>query len=267
MAELRKKIEETVIPDRCVGLFWLGGGSFVLKTRKEKLIYIDPYLSDAGHATLGMLKEPPGDYGRMVEVPIDPEEVRTDFVISTHDHVDHLDPWSIPAIAKANPKAKLIGPHSCCYHFLELGVKPDRVVELNGGQSVRIDGISLTAFSTFHLSDSISFYLRENDINICFLSDAAYSGDLVKEVSRDSKRYQPLDILLIAANGRAGNLNAENCVFFSKRLKPKVVIPMHYGMFKETHSDPLIVVRALQRSSLDVKPVVIEFKGSYVYGR
>jgi L-ascorbate 6-phosphate lactonase len=212
-----------------------------------------------------MLKEPPGDYKRMVEVPIEPEDVKTDFVIATHDHVDHLDPWSILDIAKANPKAKFIGPYSCCYHFLELGVKPDRVVELNGGETTTIDKISLTAFSTFHLNDSISFYLREGDITLCFLSDAAYSPNLIKAALKDNESYQPLDILIIAANGRAGNLDARNSVFFSARLRPKVVIPMHYGMFKETHSDPMIVVRALEESDLDLKPVVMEFKGSYMY--
>jgi len=42
---------------------------------------------------------------------------------------------------------------------------------------------------------------------------------------------------------------------------------MHYGMFKETHSDTIIVARALEESDLDVKPVVMEFKGTYIYSR
>ncbi len=84
---------------------------------------------------------------------------------------------------------------------------------------------------------------------------------------KESESYQPLDALLIAANGRAGNLDAENCVFFCSRLRPKVVIPMHYGIFKETHSDPMIVARALEESDLGVKPVVMEFKGTYIYSR
>jgi len=265
MTRLNENIDNTVIPFNSIGLFWLGGGSFVLKTKGGKIIYVDPYLSDAGHAILGMMKEPPGDYKRMVEVPIDPKSVRTDFVICTHDHVDHLDPWSIPDIAKANPKAKFIGPYSCCYHYLELGVKPDNVIELNGRDSIEIDGINLTAFLTFHFRDSISFYLRENDINICFLSDASYSADLIKEVMRDNLNYQPLDILLIAANGKAGNLDAENCLFFADKLKPRIIIPMHYSMFKETHSEPTNIVKALERSCLSVKSVIMEFKGSYVY--
>jgi len=267
MANLNEKIDNTVIPFNSIGLFWLSGGSFVLKTNKGKIIYVDPYLSDSGHTILGMLKEPPGDYKRMVEVPIDPKDVKTDFVISTHDHVDHLDPWSIPDIAKANPEAKFIGPYSCCYHYLELGVKPDNVIELNGGDNIEIDEIKLTAFLTFHFRDSISFYLRENDINICFLSDAFYTDDLIKEVMRDKASYQPLDILLIAANGKSGNLDAENCVFFVEKLKPRIVIPMHHSMFKETHSDPMVVVRALERSCLNVKSLIIKFKNSYIYSK
>lgn len=264
---LNEIIDNTIVPDHSICIFWLGGGSFVLKTKGGKIIYIDPYLSNAGHAILGMLKEPPGDYNRMVEVPINPKSVKADFIICTHDHVDHLDPWSIPYIANANPKAKFIGPYSCCYHYLELGINPDSVIEIDGGDSLEIDGIKLTAFLTFHFSDSISFYMCENDINICFLSDASFSVDLIKEVLRDNLRYQPLDFLIIAANGKSGNLDAENCLFFAEKLKPKIIIPMHYGMFKETHSEPTIVAQALERSCSNVKTVIMEFKGSYIYNK
>ena len=159
------------------------------------------------------------------------------------------------------------GPYSCCYHYLELRVSPDNVIEFNGKDSINIDGINLTAFLTFHLKDSISFYMSVNDINMCFLSDAAYSTALVKEVIRDYHKYQPIDILIIAANGKSGNLDTKNCLSLTDKIRPKILIPMHYGMFKETHSDPKIVTRAVKESYPDVQTVIIGFKESYIYSK
>jgi L-ascorbate metabolism protein UlaG (beta-lactamase superfamily) len=109
--------------------------------------------------------------------------------------------------------------------------------------------------------------MSKNGINICFLSDAEYGAPLVREVMRDYNKYMPVDILMIAANGRSGNLDTENCLFFSGKIKPRVLIPMHYGMFKETHSDPNNIVRAVKKTYPDIKPVAMEFKGSYIYSK
>ena len=50
-------------------------------------------------------------------------------------------------------------------------------------------------------------------------------------------------------------------------LNPGLVIPMHYGLIPETHSDPYQVVSALKRRGVESEAVVMEFAGEYMFRR
>lgn len=101
---LKEKISSTSVFSNNVAIWWLGQAGFVFKSDRGKVIYIDPYLSDAVERICG--------FKRLSFSPIKAEEVETDIVICSHEHPDHLDPDAIPLIAK-NCSAKFIGPGSC----------------------------------------------------------------------------------------------------------------------------------------------------------
>ena len=72
------------VPSDSLGLWWLGQAGFVFKTPAGKIVYLDPYLSDAVERLFG--------FKRLSLPPIAAEEVRADLVVLTHEHADHLDP-------------------------------------------------------------------------------------------------------------------------------------------------------------------------------
>ena len=72
---------------------WIGQGGFMLKDGKTE-ICIDPYLSDVVNRV--------SKYPRMVEAPFLPEELKSDIVICTHNHMDHVDIDAIPLMKKEN---------------------------------------------------------------------------------------------------------------------------------------------------------------------
>src|SRR5580698_1248880 len=112
--KLVRRVAEKQVPVGHVCGWWLGGSGFVFKTPEGTVIYLDPYLSDAVKGIFGA--------DRAFPAPIHPEDVRADAVISTHWHEDHLDPGSIPIIARNNPGAKFIMPPSATSHSLSWGV-------------------------------------------------------------------------------------------------------------------------------------------------
>lgn len=65
---------------------WIGQSGYVIKTDTTEII-LDPYLSDAVNRIVGR--------PRLVEPPIEPEKIRADAVICTHNHLDHLDIISV----------------------------------------------------------------------------------------------------------------------------------------------------------------------------
>src|SRR3546814_20389114 len=63
-------------------------------------IYVDPYLSNS----VQELDAP--DLARLTPIPLQPGQVDdADWVLITHDHIDHCDPHTLPALAEASPTA------------------------------------------------------------------------------------------------------------------------------------------------------------------
>src|SRR5690554_4573545 len=88
-----------------VGMAWTGQAGFAFKDVGGLIYHVDPYLSNACSRYVG--------YHRIIPPPVEAKDVKADFFLFTHAHRDHLDPDSIPIIAKANPEALFIGPSSC----------------------------------------------------------------------------------------------------------------------------------------------------------
>ena len=93
-------ILNTKLTDTQVALFYLGQEGFLFKY-KETHILIDPYLSDyvdknCCSDTVQWIRNYPA--------PIAAEDLDfIDYVLCTHTHYDHTDPYTLEKLAKANP--------------------------------------------------------------------------------------------------------------------------------------------------------------------
>jgi hypothetical protein len=68
-------------------------------------VYLDPYLSNS----VQELDAP--DLARQVPIACQPDDVTdADWVLITHEHIDHCDPHTLPKLAKASPQARFVGP-------------------------------------------------------------------------------------------------------------------------------------------------------------
>ncbi len=255
MVGLAERIRNTKVEPGSLAIFWLSGGGFVFKTAKGKVIYADPYLSDSANRVF--------DLRRMVPIPISPEEARADLVVITHDHLDHLDPDTLVPIAESCD-ARFIGPLSCVHHFREIRIPRDRIVELNEGESKKVEeGITIIAVHAEHPPIAVGYVLDCEGIKV-YLSGDTRNHEKLKEVAC----FRP-DIALICANGKPDNefinLDADEAALLTKTIQPHVVIPMHYGLFAEIHEDPQTFVDALRRHDVSVPCIVMEFAGCYIY--
>ncbi len=255
MNELAKRIANLKVEPGSIAIFWLSQASFVFKTARGKVIYVDPYLSDSANRVY--------DLKRMVPVPMAPEEARADVVVITHDHLDHLDPDTLIPMAESSP-ARFVGPLSCVHHLREIKIPRDRIVELNEGETKEVEeGITITALHAEHPPIAVGYVFDFDGIRL-YVSGDTKNHEKLKEAAN----FHP-DIVLICANGKPNNeyinLNADEAALLTKTIKPQVVIPMHYGLFVETHEDPQTFVDALRRHDVPVQCVVMEFMGCYIY--
>jgi len=258
MEKLVEEIKKVEVKKNSVAIWWIGQGGFVFKTEKNKVIYIDPYFSDS-------LFEENGQH-RLVEIPIDPLDAKADFVFTTHDHIDHLDPETIIGISKSC-EAKFIGPKLCYSHFKKLGLDNIRIIEINRGEKITIDGIKVFATHAEHsvMNDCVGYVFDFNNIVIYISGDTRYSEKLEKV-----RNFNP-DIVIICANGKPPgietNLNAKEAARLVKIFNPKVAIPMHYGMIERVDEDPQKFVDALKEQNLSHIAKVMRFKEYFIYSK
>src|SRR5512133_75499 len=102
---IASEIAETKVAPGFVALWWLAQAGFVFKAPDGTVVYLDPYLTDIVEKTFG--------FKRLSLAPISAGEVRADWLISSHEHLDHLDTDALPVIARNNPRCRFAGSESC----------------------------------------------------------------------------------------------------------------------------------------------------------
>jgi L-ascorbate 6-phosphate lactonase len=257
MPKLIEKIKGLKLLDGELAIFWLGQNSFVLKTFGGTIFAVDPYLSRDKRFCY-VYPEP----------PVRPEDFRVHYIFCTHDHLDHTDPIALPIIAEYSPETIFFGPQESCEHLIELGVGRDHVRALDGGQTYNVGELRVTAYYSVPPEEAdtthLGYLFEVGGVKVYNM------GDTYQSVLRMPERFlEPVaraspDIAMLPIVGDTPERRPEDAYLFAKIIKPKVVIPCHYDCFKDRTIDPEKFVQLFKNTS-NIKPVVIPYKGVYVY--
>lgn len=197
---------------------WLGQSGYLVSDGETELC-IDPYLSNVVDRV--------AKRGRMVDAPFTPDQLKSDAVICTHDHLDHVD---IDAIPLMNKDMLFLAPSHAEPTLRSCGVVRYEPFDL--GDTKRIGAFELTAVYADHSVPAIGLILRSEGVTLYFSGDTEYSAELEK-----LKEFG-IDIMFICINGKLGNMNVEDAARLTRIISPKVGIPTHYGMFESNTEDP-----------------------------
>ncbi len=222
-----------------IGIVWLGQNGFLLKS-KSCVFFFDPYLSDfAEQWTYGWKNE----HIRMSAIQIQPKEIYgVDYVLCTHDHVDHIDPFTIPIVALRNKETKFVSPKVAKQRMLSLFVEESNLILLKGEDYIELPDIKIHAIPAAH---SKLEYDKENGYH--FLSyiievdglTIFHAGDTIPYEGQTSyfKDFH-VDIAMLPINGCQPpelefepNFNINEAIKFAKEIGARTLIPMHYDMF------------------------------------
>lgn len=237
-----------------LAIFYLGQAGFVFKTSRGKIIYIDPYLSDLCERLHG--------FKRLIPAPISAYDVDADIVICTHEHADHLDIDSIPIISK-NKNTKFIGPVECVKEFKKIGIRKNRIFLIKEGKRIKIDGLTITGIYADHgklSKDAVGILLSVDGINLYYTGDTAYRPNRIIE----SLEIEP-DIIIPVINGKFGNLNSKEAAQLVSKVKAKIAIPSHFGMFIEHNGDPVEFVKICKKFSPQVLVLIMKSTEVYIF--
>jgi L-ascorbate metabolism protein UlaG (beta-lactamase superfamily) len=234
-----------------IQLQWFAQSAFKLTTPSGKVVMIDPWLT-------GNPKTPPEwkDLDKLGKV---------DVIMVTHAHGDHLGD-SIPLAKKNN--APVWGPAGMDQMLSTMGYLP---VELaprmgKGGTIEPVPGLKITAVHAEHSSEMILkdpetgknvsiaagepvgyIFKFDNGFTIYHMGDTALFSDM----KFYGEKYKP-DLLLIPIGGHYV-MNPQDAAFATKEwIKPKMVLPMHYGTNPYLKGTPAEFKAALGQTSIKV---------------
>ncbi|HVZ57555.1 MAG TPA: MBL fold metallo-hydrolase [Chitinophagaceae bacterium] len=215
-------------------IVWFGHSSYWLRIRDFSIL-VDPVFSgNASPFSFGVKSFPGSDVYGINDFS------RLDVLLLTHDHYDHLDYRTVPALAgKANRIVTSMGVGS---HLEYWGISRDKITELNWGDAITLqEDISLTATPARHFSGRgfirnktlwSSFVLRAGHHALYLGADSGY-GDHFREIGA---RFGPFD-LAILETGQYNeawpliHMMPEQAVLACLELKARLLLPVHWAKF------------------------------------
>ena len=204
---------------KTLSIRWIGQNGYLLRDGETE-ICIDPYLSNVVDRV--------AKRGRMVEAPFSPEELKSDVMVCTHNHLDHVDIDAIPLMKKKN--MIFLAPTHARETLMECGVT--NYLPFDEGEVYQIGDFELTAVFADHSVPAIGVIVEHDGLTLYFSGDTEYHERLCEVAKRK------IDLMFICINGKLGNMNVDEAVKLTEQIAPRVGIPTHYGMFESNTEDP-----------------------------
>ena len=223
-----------------IKLTWLGHATFRVETPGGKTVIVDPWVM-----------------GNPACPASEKKVQKADFLLCTHGHSDHIG--DAVEIARQH-NSVVVGMPELCQWMENKGVK--QFAEMNKGGTQSVGDMKVTMVHAVHSSgitdgDQIIYggeacgYVMEfaNGIKIYHAGDTCVFSDmqLIREL------YAP-DIAMLPI-GDHYTMGPREAAYACKLLKPKTVIPMHYGTFPVLTGTPAELKKlAAEVEVLEMKP-------------
>jgi L-ascorbate 6-phosphate lactonase len=228
-----KKLGTIKPAEKEIALVWLGQAGFLIKTHNEKIILIDPYLTDYVNRVLQ--KKNGQAFRRMTSPLFESGDMQADVLLCSHEHQDHLDIDALPGLLK-NKAMKCYTNVASIDELKKNGIDSDRFTVLKKGESTETEEFTLTALDCDHgelTPEALGLMLDFGFVTIYYSGDTGYN----KSRLASAITAKP-DVALLPINGAFGNLNAEEAAKFACDLEAKLCVPHHFWTFP-AHVGPL----------------------------
>ncbi len=206
-----------------IKLTWLGHATFKIGTPAGKTLLIDPWV-------MGNPKCP----------DTEKDLKKVDVMLCTHGHGDHIGD-AVEIAKKYNPQ--IVGMPELLTWLKSKGAK--QILPMNKGGTQTVGDVEITMLDARHSSgiqdgndmvyggEPCGYVIEfENSLKIYHAGDTCVFGDM--QIIRDI--YAP-DIALLPI-GDHYTMGPREAAYACNLLKPKTVIPMHFGTFPQLTGTP-----------------------------
>lgn len=201
---------------------WIGQAGLLFETDGKKIL-VDPYLSNF------VVTVNPRNYRR---VPVDERflALKPDVIITTHNHLDHVDPETLKHYLTEDATCLVLAPDGSwqeirkhfptCYGC--------NYVLFNDGTTWNEGAVTFRAVKAEHSDPgAIGVIISAEGKNYYVTGDTLYSERVFHSLPT------PLEVhaLFLPINGVGNNMNMVDAANFARRIGAKYTVPLHVGLF------------------------------------
>ena len=185
---------------------WLGHST--IKFIGDKITYIDPY----------NIKKNYND---------------ADIIFITHNHYDHFSKEDIKKCIKN--KTKIVVTEDLLEECLNLGFKKEKIYSVSPNSKHEIDNIVFSTIPSYNINKK--FHPRENNWvgYILKIDNIKYyiAGDT--DITKEAEDVK-CDVAFLPVGGTY-TMNYKEAAELANKIRPKIVVPIHYGTIVGTQKD------------------------------
>lgn len=223
---MREILKFSLGPEQAA-LWFLGQSGFVVRAAGVTVV-IDPYLSDSVSKLVPELT-------RRYPPPIQPDELRADVFVVTHNHLDHLDPDTIGPY-RHKRETWFVAPRLAARELHSLGVLPENLAVVDSGITATVRGVEITGVHAIPNDpaaiDTAGYKITfANGRSVYHSSDTAFSELLLACVPR-------AEVALVCINGKSGNMDPAEAARVAVRVEARIALPHHHDLFELNAEHP-----------------------------
>lgn len=151
-----------------------------------------------------------------------------DYIFITHSHYDHFSKEDILNIK--NDNTVIIGPYDIYDKCLEMGFSKDRVIKIKPCEEYDYGVIRFKTVYAYNLNKN--FHLKESNwvgYVLEFEGKKYYIAGDTDVIMDNLSVLKNIDVAFIPIGGTY-TMDALEAADFVNKIKPKLVVPIHYGM-------------------------------------
>ena len=198
---------------------WLGQAGLLFETC-GKTVIVDPYLSDS------VARINPNNKRR---VPTDERflELKPDFLVLTHAHLDHTDPDTLCHYLGEDTSVCVLASQNAWDIARKYGGIKNNYVRFTRHTEWTEAGIHFAAVRAEHSDEgAIGVIIEAEGKRYYITGDTLYNTEILEDV----EKWGRIDYVFLPVNGCGNNMNFEDGARFCKRIGA-VAVPMHCGLF------------------------------------
>ena len=232
------------VPASALAIHWFGQSTYALKDSAGTVIQVDPYYPS----------DRPEDRFIHATKPLDETTLPTNYVLLTHNHLDHTFPESCVAIHRAFPECQFVGPEESIKNLRENGIAEDRLTTVRAGDVKNLGqftlhvvyakppqgdpGAGIKSPDVQHFGFVVEFGGAGHEVRAYFSGDPIHTFAEHEELTGAVAALHP-DIGFLTTHPSEGEFPFfDGSVKMAQKVGVKTAVPSHYQCFVKRNYDP-----------------------------